>query len=91
MIIIAVSPVPRLRNGRQSPRSIAADPIPPKTKASRAAKMRSIPRIELKKYATSAPNTICSDSAKFTRPVVPKISDSPMAHSPMIRPKMIPS
>ncbi len=33
-IIIAVSPVPRLRSGRHSPRSIAADPTPPKMNAS---------------------------------------------------------
>ncbi len=46
---MAVRPVPRLRSGRHSPRSIAADPIPPKMKASAAAKMRSMPRIELKK------------------------------------------
>ena len=71
MIIIAVSPVPRLRRGRHMPMSTAADPIPPKKNARSAAKTKLIPRIELKKYATRAPNTICSDNAKFTSPVVP--------------------
>lgn|GEM_PF-2385916 len=71
MIIIAVSPVPRFRRGLHRPMSSAAEPIPPTANAMIAAGIRLIPRMALKKYATNAPNTICSDSAKLTRPVVP--------------------
>ena len=42
-------------------------------------------------YAISMPNTIISPWAKFTRPVVPKMSESPMAARPRKSPSLMPS
>ena len=40
--------------------------------------------------AIAAPNVTSSPWAKLVSPVVPKISDNPMAHSPMSRPNLMP-
>ena len=51
---------------------------------------RWMPTVELSHHATTAPIVIISEWAKLTRPVVAKISDSPIAHMPMIRPNWSP-
>ncbi len=52
--------------------------------------MRFIPTVTLKKYAAMAPPVRNSPWAKLVRPVVPKMSDRPMAPIAMTRPNCSP-
>jgi hypothetical protein len=45
----------------------------------------------LKKYAISVPHVMSSACAKFTKPVVPKMSDRPIAAIARYKPSLIPS
>ncbi len=90
MTSMAISPVPRLRRGRQKNLS-RPDPASTATvMASGAAMYMCQPMVTLNRYATSAPNVTISPCAKFVSPVVPKISDRPIAHMAMMRPKRTP-
>jgi hypothetical protein len=53
--------------------------------------MNGHPQVTLNTQATIAPNVTSSPWAKLVSPVVPKISDKPMAHMAMMRPKRTPS
>ena len=48
------------------------------------------PEVTLKSHATRAPNVTISPWAKLAIPVVPKISDSPMAAIAMMSPNRMP-
>ena len=63
----------------------------PTRMARSVAGMRWIPSSTLMYQATMAPKVTCSPWLKFTRPVVPKISDRPSEVMAMIRPKLRPS
>ena len=89
-IIIAIKPVPRLRRGRQSPRSCTHPNSADTTTASTPERITGRPKPRLATYVITAPKVISSPCAKLVRPVVPKISERPRAASATIRPNLTP-
>ena len=89
MIIIAIRPVLRLRNGLHRPLSWTQPKNPETTNAATTAAitvmfhppMWIVPGSRSTASATIAPNVTSSPWAKLVSPVVPKISDSPSAAS----------
>ena len=89
-IIIAMSPVPRLRSGRHSPESCSQPKATPSTTAITAANANGQWNTVLNVKAISAPKVTSSPCAKLVSPVVPKIIDSPSAAIAMMIPKRSP-
>eukprot|EP01136_Pigoraptor_vietnamica_P041006 Opistho-1_new@13467 len=85
--------MPRRRSGRKTPSSNEAPNRPAATIAPNVAMTSGSPRpplLELRYHAAIAPKVISSPWAKFVRPVVPKINDSPTAASAITRPNRMP-
>ena len=86
-IIMAITPVPRPRSGRQSAASFSQPNTADAANATITARttVMSVPPIRTSPGSWSnakamiAPNVISSPCAKFVRPVVPKIIESPRA------------
>jgi hypothetical protein len=89
--IMATSPIPWRRSGRQRPRSSSAPAAKPMAMASTVAGMSWRPARTFRYQATTAPKVTSSPWAKLVSPVVPKMSDSPMAVMAITRPNLMPS